>query len=304
MEYVLRTSGLSKKYKNFSALNDVHMNVPKGSIYGFVGKNGAGKTTLIRVISGLQEPTSGSYSIYGISNEDSAINRARSRMGAVIESPAIYLNMTARDNIVAQYKLLGLSNDDGIEELLSLVGLADTGNKKAGHFSLGMRQRLGIAIALAGNPDFLILDEPINGLDPEGIVEMRELLIKLNHEMQITILISSHILGELSKLATHYGFISEGSIVKEISAEELDEQSKKCTIVEVNETTILSKTLEALGIEYRIVDHSHAEIYGETPISEIVVKLAESGCQIKNIHNQDETLETFYINLLGGGKHE
>lgn len=199
MEYVLRTSGLSKKYKNFSALNDVHMNVPKGSIYGFVGKNGAGKTTLIRVISGLQVPTSGSYSIYGISNEDSAINRARSRMGAVIESPAIYLNMTARDNIVAQYKLLGLSNDDGIEELLSLVGLADTGNKKAGHFSLGMRQRLGIAIALAGNPDFLILDEPINGLDPEGIVEMRELLIKLNHEMQITILISSHIL-ELYRL--------------------------------------------------------------------------------------------------------
>lgn len=304
MEYVLRTSGLSKKYKNFSALNDVHMNVPKGSIYGFVGKNGAGKTTLIRVISGLQEPTSGSYSIYGISNEDSAVNRARSRMGAVIESPAIYLNMTARDNIVAQYKLLGLPGDDGIDELLSLVGLADTGGKKAGHFSLGMRQRLGIAIALAGNPDFLILDEPINGLDPEGIVEMRELLIKLNHEMQITILISSHILGELSKLATHYGFINEGSIVKEISAEELEEQFKKCTIVEVNETTILSKTLEALGIEYRIVDHSHAEIYGETPISEIVVKLSENGCQIKNIHNQDETLETFYINLLGGGKHE
>lgn len=304
MEYVLRTSGISKKYKSFFALNDVHMNVPKGSIYGFVGKNGAGKTTLIRVICGLQEPTSGSYSIYGISNEDSAVNRARSRMGAVIESPAIYLNMTARDNIVAQYKLLGLPGDDGIDELLSLVGLADTGGKKAGHFSLGMRQRLGIAIALAGNPDFLILDEPINGLDPEGIVEMRELLIKLNHEMQITILISSHILGELSKLATHYGFINEGSIVKEISAEELEEQFKKCTIVEVNETTILSKTLEALGIEYRIVDHSHAEIYGETPISEIVVKLSENGCQIKNIHNQDETLETFYINLLGGGNHE
>lgn len=304
MEYVLRTSGISKKYKSFSALNDVHMNVPKGSIYGLVGKNGAGKTTLIRVICGLQEPTSGTYSIYGISNEDAAMNRARSRMGAVIESPAIYLNMTARDNIVAQYKLLGLPSDDGIEELLSLVGLAHTESKKAGHFSLGMRQRLGIAIALAGNPDFLILDEPINGLDPEGIVEMRELLLKLNREMQITILISSHILDELSKLATHYGFINEGSIVKEISAEELEKQFKKCTLVEVNETDILSKTLELLGIEYRIVDHTRAEIYGEIPISEIVMKLSEDGCQIKSIRNEDETLETFYINLLGGGNHE
>lgn len=151
MEYVLRTSGLSKKYKKYSALTDIHMNVPKGSIYGFVGKNGAGKTTLIRVVCGLQKPTSGAYFIYGISNEDGAINRARGRMGAVIESPAIYLNMTARENIEAQYKLLGIPSDDGIDELLSLVGLAHTGNKNAGHFSLGMRQRLGIAIALAGN---------------------------------------------------------------------------------------------------------------------------------------------------------
>lgn len=304
MEYVLTTSGLCKKYRSFAALNDVCMNVPKGSIYGFVGKNGAGKTTLIRVICGLQEPTDGTYSIYGISNQDKAIQKARGRMGAVVESPAIYLNMTARDNLKTQFRLLGIPSDEGIDELLSLVELEQTGDKKAGHFSLGMRQRLGIAIALAGNPDFLILDEPINGLDPEGIVEMRELLLKLNHEMKITILISSHILGELSKLATYYGFIDKGTIVKEISAEELENQCRKCTVIEVDNTQMLSEVLEKMGIEHRITGQGEVELYGDIIITEVVLKAAEKGCQITDIHTRNDTLETFYINLLGGGRHE
>ena len=203
MEYVLKTNSLSKNYKNFKALNGLTMKVPKGAIYGFVGKNGAGKTTLIRLICGLQEPTSGDYSLYGVSNSHKEILKSRRRMGAVVETPSIYMDLTAVDNLKEQYRVLGIPSYDSISELLKLVGLENTGNKKAKNFSLGMRQRLGIAIALAGDPDFLVLDEPVNGLDPQGIIEMRELILKLNREYQITVLISSHILDELSRLATH-----------------------------------------------------------------------------------------------------
>ena len=205
MEYVLETNTVTKRYRSFTALNGLTMRIPKGAIYGFVGRNGAGKTTLIRIICGLQEPTDGSYTLYGVKNTESQIIRSRRRMGAVVESPAIYPDMTARENLRQQYRVLGLPSDDGIDELLCLVGLGDTGKKRTKNFSLGMRQRLGIAIALAGSPDFLVLDEPVNGLDPQGIVEMRELILKLNREHGITVLISSHILDELSRLATHYG---------------------------------------------------------------------------------------------------
>ena len=189
----LVTNDLCKSYKNFKALHRLNMHIPKGAIYGFVGKNGAGKTTLIRQISGLQNPTSGSYSLYGIKNTDPAIRKMRKRMGAVVETPAVYQDMTAAENLKMQYQLLGLPSFEGIPELLELVGLENVGKKKVKDFSLGMRQRLGIAIALCGNPDFLVLDEPINGLDPQGIVEIRELILKLNQEYQITVLISSHI---------------------------------------------------------------------------------------------------------------
>ena len=182
MQYVLETNALTKRYKNFTALNGLTMHIPKGSIYGFVGRNGAGKTTLIRLICGLQEPDSGIYRIYGIKNTDPQIVRSRRRMGAVVETPSIYLDMNARDNIRQQYQILGIPSENEIDELLQLVGLSDTGNKKTKNFSLGMRQRLGIAIALAGNPDFLVLDEPVNGLDPQGIIEIRELILKLNFD--------------------------------------------------------------------------------------------------------------------------
>ena len=163
MDYILTTRALSKHYSHFKALNGLSMHVPKGSIYGFVGKNGAGKTTLIRLICGLQNPTSGDYSLYNISNGSSAILNARRRIGAVVETPSIYLNMTAEENLKQQYQILGLPSFDGIPDLLKLVGLENTGKKKAKNFSLGMRQRLGIAVALAGDPDFLVLDEPANG---------------------------------------------------------------------------------------------------------------------------------------------
>ena len=198
MEYVLRTNALSKNYKHFKALSGLSMNIPKGAIYGFIGKNGAGKTTLIRLICGLQEPTSGGYTLYGREHTDKEIVKSRRRMGSVVETPSIYLDMTAEDNLKQQYLTLGLPSFDEVTEILQLVGLGNTGNKKAKHFSLGMRQRLGIAIALAGDPDFLVLDEPVNGLDPQGIIDIRELILKLNRERQITVLVSSHILDELA----------------------------------------------------------------------------------------------------------
>lgn len=300
MEYVLKTENLVKRYGAFIALSGLNMNVPKGSIYGFIGKNGAGKTTLIRLICGLQKPTSGGFSVYGIKNSDKNIVKSRKRMGAVVETPSIYLNMTAEENLKQQYLVLGLPNYDGLKELLALVGLSDTGKKKAKNFSLGMRQRLGIAIALAGNPDFLVLDEPINGLDPQGIVEIRELVLKLNREKNITFLISSHILDELSRIATYYGFIDHGSLVKEMSAEELNDACRKCVRVEITKPEALTQVLDEMNIEYKLVSDNVADIYAKPNITQLTLALADKGCEIISLKEQDESLESFYIGLLGG----
>lgn len=303
MQYILETNALTKRYKNFTALNGLTMHIPKGSIYGFVGRNGAGKTTLIRLICGLQEPDSGIYRIYGIKNTDPQIVRSRRRMGAVVETPSIYLDMNARDNIRQQYQILGIPSENEIDELLQLVGLSDTGNKKAKNFSLGMRQRLGIAIALAGNPDFLVLDEPVNGLDPQGIIEIRELILKLNQQHGITILISSHILDELARLATNYGFIDGGHLLKEMSAEELEKHCRKCIRAEVSSTKTLACVLDAMKLEYHIVNEHTADIFAELSITKLVETLAGSNCEIYSLKDCEESLESFYMNLVGGGKH-
>ena len=303
METVLRTQGLCKHYRRFQALDGLDMEVPKGAIYGLVGKNGAGKTTLIRVICGLQAPTAGSYSLYGATLGEPRLNRARRRMGAVVETPSIYLDMSARENLRQQYRVLGLPSFEGIDELLALVGLADTGKKKARNFSLGMKQRLGIAIALAGDPDFLVLDEPVNGLDPQGIVEMRELILKLNRERQITVLISSHILDELSKLATHYGFIDGGRMVKEVSAQELEAACRKCARGEGTSVPALCRVLDSWQLEYSVVDGAAADIYGELNITALVDALRQEGCSLLSVKERDESLESYYINLVGGEQH-
>lgn len=300
MEYVLRTKELRKKYKGFTALDGLTMNVPKGAIYGFVGRNGAGKTTLIRLVTGLQRPSEGEFEIYGIKNSDRDIAKSRRRMGAVVETPAIYLDLTAKDNLRQQYRILGMPNTDGIDELLALVGLSDTGRKKARNFSLGMRQRLGIAIALCGDPDFIVLDEPINGLDPQGIIEIRELILKLNRERNITILISSHILDELAKLATYYGFIDHGKIVREMSAEELDSACRKCVRMTVTDTGILSRVLDEMDIEYKILDDKTADVFAKLNFSQTAARLSEQGCEVVSMTEKDESLESFYISLVGG----
>ena len=303
MEYALTTNDLTKRYKSFYALNGVSMHVPKGAIYGFVGKNGAGKTTLIRLICGLQNPTAGDYSLYGIKNTEKGILKSRRRMGAVVETPSIYLDMTARENLKQQYLVLGLPSFDGIDDILKLIGLEHTGNKKAKNFSLGMKQRLGIGIALCGDPDFLVLDEPANGLDPQGIVEIRELILKLNREKQITVLISSHILDELSKFSTHYGFIDKGRIIKEISAKELEAVCRKSVRLEVSDIKALTLILDDMELEYSVISDTQADIYSKISVSALVSRLSEIGCEVLSMRENDESLESYYINLVGGGSN-
>ncbi len=300
MEYVLETNALRKSYRGFTALEGLTMRIPKGAIYGFVGRNGAGKTTLIRIICGLQEPTGGSYTLYGAKNTDRRIVRSRRRIGAVVETPSVYRDMTAEWNIRQQYRILGVPTDDGMEELLRLVGLENTGKKKVRDFSLGMCQRLGIAVALAGNPDFLVLDEPVNGLDPQGIIEIRELILKLNKERGITVLISSHNLDELARLATHYGFIDGGRMVKEMSAAELESRCRKCVRVEVSDMKVLARALDDMKVDYAVIDGEKADIYGDLQVTRLVQTLAAENCVLYTMKERDESLESYYMNLIGG----
>ena len=300
MEYILETNNLEKKYKKFSAISNLNMHVPKGAIYGLIGKNGAGKTTLIRLLCGLQKPTSGTYSIYGVSYKDRKITEMRKRIGAIIETPSICLDMTAEENLKEQYKVIGLPNYDNLKELLKLVRLNETGEKKAKNFSLGMKQRLGLAIALVGNPDILILDEPINGLDPEGIIEIRELILKLNKENGITFLISSHYLDELSKIATCYGFINEHRIVKEISSKELEQDFKKRTQINVSNVKECVKYLEENKIPYKVISDEVVDIYEKINVSELVIALSKRDCIVNDFSEKGESLENYYLNLIGG----
>lgn len=303
MDYILRANALSKNYGHFKILNELTMNVQKGTIYGFVGRNGAGKTTLIRLICGLQEPTSGNYTLYDRKNTNKEIVKSRRRMGAVVETPSVYLDMTAEENLKQQFYILGLPSFNGLNDILKLVGLEKTGKKKVKNFSLGMRQRLGIAVALVGDPDFLVLDEPTNGLDPQGIIEIRELILKLNREQQITVLISSHILDELAKLATHYGFIDNGRIIEEMSAEELQAACRKCVRMEVSSTKALAHVLDEMKIEYKIISDTQADVFAKINISHLASALAKESCEVISIQERDESLESYFVSLVGGGSY-
>ena len=299
MEYILQTNSLVKTYGKQNALDGLNMNIEKGSIYGFVGKNGAGKTTLIRLICGLQNPTQGGFTLLGRKNDSREIYKARKKMGAVIERPAFYSDLSAKENLRMQNTMLGVPADEGVDELLQFVGLGDTGKKKAGRFSLGMRQRLGIAIALCGNPEFIVLDEPINGIDPQGIIEIREIIHKINKDRGVTILISSHILDELARLATHYGFIDKGRIVQEISAADLEARCRKYSKIEVNNMTALIKILDAQGLEYEKLSDNIANVYGKVNVTKLVKDLSDEGAELISINEYDESLENYYINLVG-----
>ena len=299
MEYVLKTESLCKDYGRAHILKSVSLDIPKGSIYGLVGRNGAGKTTLMRIITGLAQPTSGRYVLSGIGSDSRKIGTVRRRMGSLIESPAVYKNMSAYDNLKIQFINLGMTSFDGIDELLSLVELDTTGKKKAGKFSLGMRQRLGIAIALCGNPDILVLDEPINGLDPQGIIQMREILLKINRKKHTTILISSHILDELSRLATHYAFLERGQILKQISSEELMKNVRKASRLTVSSTALLCPALDIEGIEYKIVDDKVIDIFTDMSVSSLAALASSKGVEIEHMTENNESLEGYFMNLIG-----
>ncbi len=301
MEYVLETESLCKRYGKTRVLQDICLKIPKGSIYGLVGKNGAGKTTLMRIITGLQAPTSGTYTLSGVKNTDRKITTVRRRMGALVETPGLYKNLSAYDNIKLQYINLGLTSYDTIPDLLKLVNLEDTGKKHAGKFSLGMRQRLGVAIAMCGNPDILVLDEPINGLDPQGIIEMREMLLNINKKRSTTILISSHILDELSRLATDYAFIDNGKILQTLSAESLMRRTTKAARLTVSDTKAMCRVLDTMGLRYEVSSDGTIEVFGDINITRTVHEADKENVEIFKVLENDETLEAYFMNLVGNG---
>ncbi len=301
---VLQTYGLTKQYGAKLAVDHVSMNIEQGEIYGFVGENGAGKTTIIRLITGLIASSEGSFSLFGVRNDDAGINRARKQLSAVVEAPSVYLNMTAMDNLKTQCKILGL-NPTELESYLKKVGLEDViaDKKKAKNFSLGMRQRLGIAMALIGNPQFIILDEPMNGLDPSGIIEMRELIQRLNQE-GVTFMISSHILDELSKVATKYGIISHGKLIRELTAEELHAEAKHSVELTVSNASDAAAVLKEAfaGISLEVKDEKKLSVYSEIAVGELVTAITVKGIALENVFNKEENIEEFYMELIGGGK--
>ena len=302
MDYILTTYDLTKQYGSYKASNEVSIHVQRGAIYGLIGRNGAGKTTLMKMIGGLSRPTSGSYAIRGKNGEST--EQMMSKVGILIEAPGLYPNMTAMQNLTTKAIALGINDKKYLMGLLEEVGLADTGKKKAKQFSLGMKQRLGIAMALVNKPELLILDEPINGLDPQGIAEMRGILNHLCHDRGITILISSHILDELSKVATQYGIIHEGRLLEEESKEELF--SKCCERLELR-TSDINKTLEVLntmGFSKIEVKDDAINIYEHLNESgAITVALAKENVQTNEIAVKTEALEDYYFQLTGGNEN-
>lgn len=305
MEYVLRATGLTKSYRGSRVLNGVTMNVRRGDIYGFVGENGSGKTTVIRLITGLIYAEDGEFTLFGVKSSDPAIRAARTRVGAIVESPSIYLNMSAKENLLMQSGILGIRDEEKCKATLATVGLGDLweSRKHAGDFSLGMRQRLGIAMALLGNPEFIILDEPMNGLDPAGIVEIRELILHLNRDMGITFLISSHILTELALVATRYGIISRGRLLQEISATELERVCRHTTEIKTTDrmalVTLLSPDFD--HTQMFLVDGG-VRIEGDVDLNALLGKVIAAGLTITAVNTHHSSIEDYYLSLTGGDR--
>ncbi len=296
MESILKTTNIVKKYGNRTVLKNINMNINKGDIYGFIGKNGAGKTTFMRVVLSLTPKDSGDVIYY----DNKSINDIGLKVGSLIESPGLYKNASAYENM-KRFSILYGADESKINEILNMVGLDNTGKRKAKDFSLGMRQRLGIAIALLGEPELLILDEPINGLDPEGIKEIRDVIVKLNKEKNITFLISSHLLDELSKIVTKYGIINNGELIEEISAKELNEKCKNRLIIEVNDTEqALSKLVNIIPKEDIKVNNNSIEINSHIKESSNINKLlVESGIMVNAIYPNLDSLEEYFMKRIG-----
>ncbi len=295
-QMMIKATGLCKSYGRKPVLKDVNFTINKGDIYGLVGKNGAGKTTIMRILTGLQEPTGGVID-FGYDR------RKLGSAGTLIEMPSIYANQSAEDNLKFQYLNLGLKFDNSIKEILELVGLQYTGSKKAGKFSLGMRQRLGIAIAMVGDPEVLVLDEPINGLDPQGIIEVRDLLLKLNREKGITIVISSHILSELAKLATRFGFIDDGHMIRECTTYDIEHAGEKLMIIKCDKLQEYNSLLNARGFTSELISNpDKVTIHGEVDIIDIAMIARDAQIKITDLRTVETNLEEFYVDVVGGSQ--
>lgn len=307
MEYALKVENLTKSYSRKVVLNKINLKIKKGDIYAFIGKNGSGKTTTMKIIVGLASPTSGNIELLGSKN----LTEVRKKIGAVIEYPAFYPNMTARQNIEAHRRLLGVKDKSVTNEVLDIVGLSDAGKKKSKNFSLGMKQRLAIALSLIGNPEFLILDEPINGLDPEGIRDIRNLIVKLNKERGITIMISSHILGELFKITTRYGIINDGMIVDQFNADELMKRARENLRIKVNNPDLACTVLEnEVGIkDYKINEDDSISVFDCLDKSgEINASLAKNDIILESMVHEGSDgkgdYESYIIKLMGGKNND
>lgn len=299
--YAIETNNLTKKYKNKTVVDKVNLFVPEGSIFGFVGENGAGKTTIMRLLTGLSEPSGGSYKLFDVSNTDRKIYETRSHISAIVESTSLIPTMNAMENLKFAYLYLGLSQEIDFNQILKTVGLIDVGNKKVKDYSLGMRQRLGIALALLNEPRLLLLDEPMNGLDPEGIAELRDLLINLNKK-GITILISSHILSELEKIATHYGILSHGRLIKTITSEELHSDVRKSKQFVFKQIDGIEKVLKLENIKDYKITNNTLTIFNEFDLSSFINSLVKNNYNIIDIISKDESIEDYYLSLLKEGR--
>ena len=293
-DIILKTDNITKKFGSKVAVDHVNISIERGAIYGLIGMNGAGKTTIMKMLSGMIKPTEGTFSYDGLG---SSLTDAYKRIGALIEAPAIYPNLTAKDNLKVKALAYGINDDAYLEEKLKLVGLADVGKKKAGKFSLGMKQRLGIALALVGDPDFLLLDEPINGLDPQGIVEVREMLIELHKSKGVTILISSHILEELSKIATDYGIISNGKLIEQITRDELMSKCRDKIKIKAKNASAIVTILDSNGFnDYSVVDAETIYVYDRVnDIATLNMEIAKAGILIDSIGVDSADLEEYFL---------
>ena len=301
-EYILKTSNLTKKYKNYKAINNVSLSLEAGKIYGLIGRNGAGKSTFMKLIAGLSYPDEGHIELFGHTKE-SEIQLERKRIGCMIESPSINLSMTAKENMKLHRIIRGIPDEKIEDELLSLLDINNTGKKKVKNFSLGMKQRLGIAITLINSPEFLILDEPINGLDPLGVVEIRKLLTKLCNEQNMTILISSHNLPEMYQLATDYIFINKGEIIQTLSLEELDEYCRHYLLIKSTDVYKLVNVIERKlnTTNFKVMPDYSVQLFDYIDDKEFVGKtLFDNNIVVTNLSNEGGTLEDYFVSLVGG----
>lgn len=301
---LIETTDLCKKYGKSLVIDHVNMHVPEKSIYGFVGENGSGKTTIMRLLTGLAEPTSGSFSLFGISSKDKRIHNARRNISAIVEVASLVPTLTAKQNMIYQELYEGIKlSETQREELLRKVHLEKVGNKKVKNFSLGMRQRLAIALSLMNKPQLMFLDEPMNGLDPEGIAELRDLLIELNQKDGISILISSHILSELEKIANYYGFISHGKLLEEISVEDLQRKCRKSLTIKVDDTEKAKALLDKNEVkDFEVFPNGDIKIYDDVKSSKIVIAFDKAGIELLSINSSEESVEDYYFSLVKGGK--